>query len=119
MRGLLAEYKPAAIHIINTPATNSGHTKAFAIAVLPNCQNPIATRKKKKLSRVIILAENTSAFAQSVLSFKISISIRPILVLSTNGRFTLFQSQKQYSSHIHKTGLAPFQGIFILGPPVR
>src|SRR5258708_17251053 len=73
MRGLLAKYSPALTATKNKPATNNGQTKALAMGVLPNCQKPSTIKKTAKLIKPTIFAEKTSALAQSVLSFMISI----------------------------------------------
>src|SRR5258705_5920638 len=54
------------------PETESGTMNAFAIAVLPQYANPATLNNTIQLNSQTILAENNSAFAQSVLNFNTS-----------------------------------------------
>ena len=73
--GLFAKYNPAPIAARKMPDTNNGQIKALAIAVLPKCEKPIPAIMVMALNSHTILAEKTSALAQSVLSLTISISL--------------------------------------------
>src|ERR1700730_9481076 len=71
--GWFVKYNPAPIAVKKRPATKSGQIKAFAITVLPQYQKPIAAIIVMTLNIQTILAEKTSALAQSVLSLRTSI----------------------------------------------
>src|SRR5260370_39523005 len=72
--GWFVKYNPAPIAVKKRPDTKSGQIKAFAIVVLPQYQKPITAIIVMALNIQTILAEKTSALAQSVLSLTISIS---------------------------------------------
>ncbi len=56
----------------NDPATKVGMIYAFAISVLPSCQNPMLANTKSTAKRIKNDVEKTSAFAQSVAVLSIS-----------------------------------------------
>src|SRR6202012_4942861 len=62
---LLVKNNPAPTAIKKMPATNNGHTKAFAIVVLPKYQKQAAANMKSTLNSQTTLPEKTSALAQS------------------------------------------------------
>jgi len=70
---LLAKYKPADTARMLYARHQHGPYKALAIAVLPNCQKPMAAKKNIKLSSKLILGGKNLCLAQSVLNFRISI----------------------------------------------